>query len=684
MARFWVGGTGNWSDTTHWSASSGGAGGSSVPSSTDDVTFDGSSFSADSQVVTLDSGTPTTKALTFANINHTVTVSGSLTLTANGSVTLSPLLTLSFAGLFLIKPTLGATITLSQTGANLDGLTSGIKIANPSNSGTGNFTANLGSDIYMPNSQLTFSTGFASSFLGSNNGTFNSNDYTITVSSFSVSGSTNGTDATGNTTVNLGASVVYASSINWGGTTFFGYSVTINGSSSTVILSPASTSSVADITHSGVSGAVTFGTLIVNQGIGYETFSNDTFTVTNQFILKPGSFVKLGSATIDVTGGSISASGIPTALITVQATSATMSTDIASLAYVAFDHVTATGSGAPFDDTVGGIDNGGNTDITFPSIPRKYNAGTEGKLIIAPNRGEVNNVTIDVTGITADRTYTGQDASGTLAFTTDLTPPGSPDTSVQFNNGGVFAGDSTFVFDSTGKVLTVKSISGNVGSDLSLASPDTNTGNSILILPGSAISGNNAGGDIGGNAGGGSGSSPGGSVFLNGGNGGDTGAGGDIQLQAGAGGATSGASGNITLFGGNAQGGTSDGGDILLFPGIKSGAGVDGHVKIIDANTSFEAIVDTSLLAANRTYQTPDASGVLDLAYSKVTTSWLTTGNTHTVTDAHVTTASFVAIMNIGIPAGRWKIVLSNGSFVITSSDSESAGLAFAYKVFNL
>ncbi|WFU28353.1 hypothetical protein QA649_19685 [Bradyrhizobium sp. CB1717] len=44
-SRFWVGGTGTWdsSDTTHWAASSGGAGGQSVPGSADQVIFDGSS-----------------------------------------------------------------------------------------------------------------------------------------------------------------------------------------------------------------------------------------------------------------------------------------------------------------------------------------------------------------------------------------------------------------------------------------------------------------------------------------------------------------------------------------------------------------------------------------------------------------------------------------------------------------
>jgi hypothetical protein len=42
VARFWVGGSGIWNatDKTHWAASSGGAGGQSVPGPNDTVTFD--------------------------------------------------------------------------------------------------------------------------------------------------------------------------------------------------------------------------------------------------------------------------------------------------------------------------------------------------------------------------------------------------------------------------------------------------------------------------------------------------------------------------------------------------------------------------------------------------------------------------------------------------------------------
>lgn len=51
--RYWVGGTGSWSDTAHWSTTSGGTGGASVPTSADNVYFDANSFTATGQTVTV-------------------------------------------------------------------------------------------------------------------------------------------------------------------------------------------------------------------------------------------------------------------------------------------------------------------------------------------------------------------------------------------------------------------------------------------------------------------------------------------------------------------------------------------------------------------------------------------------------------------------------------------------------
>lgn len=69
--RYWVGGTGTWnsSNTTNWSATSGGAGGASVPTSVDDVFFDGNSGT----------GIVTGPDLASRNIKG-LTVTGSITL----------------------------------------------------------------------------------------------------------------------------------------------------------------------------------------------------------------------------------------------------------------------------------------------------------------------------------------------------------------------------------------------------------------------------------------------------------------------------------------------------------------------------------------------------------------------------------------------------------------------------
>jgi hypothetical protein len=110
-SRFWVGGTGNWDavTTTNWSATSGGAGGQSVPTSSDAVTLDASSGG------------------------------GTVTLTADANC--STLTCGAFTG------------TLDFNGFNLTGT------GNLSFSGTGVRTINLGSGtISTSGSQITFTT----------------------------------------------------------------------------------------------------------------------------------------------------------------------------------------------------------------------------------------------------------------------------------------------------------------------------------------------------------------------------------------------------------------------------------------------------------------------------------------------------------------------------------------------
>ena len=104
--RYWRGGAGTWNstNTTNWSATSGGAGGASVPTSADDVYFDSLS-NATSYTVTTAAGMvcrnlnvagPLTGTLTFSNTNNPVTINGSLTHAASG-VTWGASLILTFA-----------------------------------------------------------------------------------------------------------------------------------------------------------------------------------------------------------------------------------------------------------------------------------------------------------------------------------------------------------------------------------------------------------------------------------------------------------------------------------------------------------------------------------------------------------------------------------------------------------
>lgn len=146
-ARFWVGGTGTWdaSDTTHWAATTGGAGGQSVPSAADTVTFDGSSGGGTVTVnttVTIQGLTTGafTGTLDFSANNNSVTITGvsghngsgtgtrTLNL-GNGTWTLSAT---SGATLWTMATTTGltfnansSTINLSGTGADTRGFAGG-------------------------------------------------------------------------------------------------------------------------------------------------------------------------------------------------------------------------------------------------------------------------------------------------------------------------------------------------------------------------------------------------------------------------------------------------------------------------------------------------------------------------------------------------------------------------------
>tara|TARA_R110000868_G_scaffold822_2_gene6104 strand:- start:5660 stop:15532 length:9873 start_codon:yes stop_codon:yes gene_type:complete len=93
---YWVGGTGNWDDKSHWSATSGGVGGSCVPFTGDDVIFDSNSgFTAASKTVTV-AGNAWCHNMTWINVaNSPALNTGNAVLEVYGNIELDPSLTIS-------------------------------------------------------------------------------------------------------------------------------------------------------------------------------------------------------------------------------------------------------------------------------------------------------------------------------------------------------------------------------------------------------------------------------------------------------------------------------------------------------------------------------------------------------------------------------------------------------------
>jgi hypothetical protein len=121
--RYWVGGTGNWSDTARWSTSSGGASGAAVPRSHDDVVFDSlSNATAYTATVNAVTGGIRCKALTIAGpLVGNVTLAGSTAIVGiHGNVTLPATgLTRTYTG----------AITLSGSTSGLTLTTNGVALA---------------------------------------------------------------------------------------------------------------------------------------------------------------------------------------------------------------------------------------------------------------------------------------------------------------------------------------------------------------------------------------------------------------------------------------------------------------------------------------------------------------------------------------------------------------------------
>ena len=214
--RYWILGTGTWdsTSTTNWSATSGGTGGASVPTASDNVFFDvNSNVGTGAFTVTMANSPRVCNDFTASGLDGVMTLAGSgIGLTVSGSLTFQAT---NFTRTYTGVTTFNATTTGKTVTTN--GVTFGQSVTF---SGVGGGWT-LGSAISLGSQALTIS-----------NGTFDtssSGNYAVTCGSF--------TSSFGTRTINLNASTVSASGTDFNLGT--GTGLTFNAGTSQITLSSA-------------------------------------------------------------------------------------------------------------------------------------------------------------------------------------------------------------------------------------------------------------------------------------------------------------------------------------------------------------------------------------------------------------------------------------------------------------
>lgn len=336
--RFWVGGTGNWSDTTHWSTTTGGASGASVPTSADNVYFDALSFSATGQTASVN---VTANCLdmdwTGATNNPTLAGSSGLTLNIYGSLELITGMSWTYSGTL----TLRATSTGKTINTKAKTLTTTVTF----NGVGGGWTLN--DDLILLTSRILTLT----------NGSLNTNDKNISCATFT-------SDNTNTRSLTLGSSIITCA-VNWTFTSTTG--LTFNRGTSTI--------KMTGNTQTFDGGGLTYNNVEL-QGTTTTVSGSNTF---NTLTLTAGKTVNITAGTTQ-TVTSLVANGASGNLITMQSVTAGSPATLSSVSnqtvdYCSIKDIAATG--ATFTATHS-VNASGNSGWTFGEIAAVISTATIG------------------------------------------------------------------------------------------------------------------------------------------------------------------------------------------------------------------------------------------------------------------------------------------------------------------
>ena len=238
--RYWILGTGTWdaSTTTHWSTSSGGSGGASVPGTSDTAIFDANSGG----------GTVTTSS---ASAVGGLTMTGAASMTFSGDLTVQGAITLSSTVTF-------SSGTITQSGAGAKNLTFSGATLYGYDCAQGTVTLQ---DAFSSSSTFTVSGG-----------TFDANNKNVDFGGFSSTGSTTRTITMGSGTWSTTASSPW---------TISGTNCTLNCNTSQLNISKSSTGTIAlgDKTYYNVNLNPNSGTPVLSI-TGSNTFNNLSVTAS--------------------------------------------------------------------------------------------------------------------------------------------------------------------------------------------------------------------------------------------------------------------------------------------------------------------------------------------------------------------------------------------------------------------
>lgn len=329
--RYWVGGTAAWDGTagTKWAATSGGAGGQSIPGPTDDVYFNAASGG-----VTVTISVANTGARSIRCTGFTGTLAGSAAISVSGTVLLVSGMTVTYTGTL----TLLATGTLTTAGKTLSNIT------------VSGGTVTLGSALTLTGT-LNVSAG----------------TFTTSATNYSLTALALVSTTTSTRTISLNGSTVSLSST--GTALNFTSSLTFNQGTSTINLTGSGANFIGGSkTFRNVSFTSTSTSLTIIAGAN--TFNQLSFTAPLSNAKRIALTDSQTTTTLVCAGASAIrrlrlTSNTPGTARTVTAATYTTKSD------VDFADITAAGTSAPWSGTRLG-DSGGNTNITFPAPKTVY------------------------------------------------------------------------------------------------------------------------------------------------------------------------------------------------------------------------------------------------------------------------------------------------------------------------